>query len=174
MYQLLSTFSESQFDTIFYTDSCHQFHEIFFSSFRNYKYFSKICTFSWVGLFCDQFSFIVPIFNHLHMVTAQWNFFQSLFSLILSDFYQICFEISNIFRKTYTSQKKLLHLYSFIVPSLEYFLVVLAQLNVVHSFLLSMSRNLNLFLNYKYFSRNMPVFALRLLITVLISWVSQA
>ena len=46
-----------------------------------------------------------------------------------------------IWKKLNTSLKDFRYRYSFIIQSLEYFLVVTALFNLVHRFLLSMSRN---------------------------------
>ena len=107
--------------------------------FWNSKYSLKKLPFFLLGtwnFFAMQYSSIV---------LARWNFLHSFLSLIHRNFFGIISKFQILFKKlntVYFLKINFRHRYSFIVLSLQYFLVVINLFNSEHSFLLSMSRDL--------------------------------
>ena len=104
-------------------------------------FFVKTCTFRVRDLqhFCYQYSSFLPTFNYLRVATGQWNLLHGFLSLIPVTIFGII--LNSKYSKNLLFKKNVRHMYSFIVESLEYFLVAVPLLNLVHSFLLSMSTN---------------------------------
>ena len=116
---------------VFESSNKAKYHVMFSDLFRNSKYSSKNFQFFVLGT-------TVPTLNYLRVATAQGNYLHSFLSLIRKVFEFI--SKFKIFIRKLTLFWKNRHGYSFIVPSLEYFLVVIALFNLVHIFSLSILR----------------------------------
>ena len=114
-------------------------------------------------LFCDQYSFIVPIFNFIRVATAQWNFIHSFLSLILCDVFGFISEFQIFFKNLVLFRiKDLEHFsnqYSSIVPTFSYLWVATAQWIFLHCFFSLIPRNIFVSLSkFKIFFEKLALF----------------